>query len=42
MNEEKTTEEILTEFKRIASGVSVKIENPQQLLTTKSYSNANN
>lgn len=32
---DKTIEEILLEFKRVASGVSVNIENPQKLLTIK-------
>jgi hypothetical protein len=38
---EKTTEEILLEFKRVASGVSVNIENPQKLLTTIKKQNKN-
>ena len=38
---EKTTDEILLEFKRVASGVSVNIENPQKLLTTIKKQNKN-
>lgn len=38
---DKTTEEILLEFKRVASGVSVIIENPQKLLTTIKKQNKN-
>ena len=38
---DETTEEILLEFKRVASGVSVNIENPQKLLTTIKKQNKN-
>lgn len=38
---DKTTEEILLEFKRVAIGVSVNIENPQKLLTTIKKQNKN-
>ena len=38
---DKTIEEILLEFKRVASGVSINIDNPQKLLTTIKKQNKN-